>query len=142
MHYELVISDEARDQLRSLPKPLRRSIGHRLDLLQEDLAGNVKKLSAQEKNTGCESGFTASCFSWKVRLFLCMLSNTGGMHMDKSAQSVKSKRVTLRELSAEVIRLRKRVEDLEDLRDLNEAIARNKGKPGTPWEQVRKELEL
>jgi len=62
--------------------------------------------------------------------------------MDKSAQSVKSKRVTLRELSAEVIRLRKRVEDLEDLRDLNEAIARNKGKPGTPWEQVRKELEL
>lgn len=49
MHYELVISDEARDQLRSLPKPLRRSIGHRLDLLQEDLAGNVKKLSAQEK---------------------------------------------------------------------------------------------
>jgi mRNA interferase RelE/StbE len=49
MHYELVISDEARDQLRSLPKPLRRSIGHRLDLLQEDLTGNVKKLSAQEK---------------------------------------------------------------------------------------------
>jgi cell division protein FtsB len=62
--------------------------------------------------------------------------------MGKSVQAAKSKRVTLRELSAEVIRLRKRVEDLEDLRDLNEAIARNKGKPGTPWEQVRRELEL
>lgn len=62
--------------------------------------------------------------------------------MAKSVQAAKSKRVTLRQLSAEVIRLRKRVEDLEDLRDLNEAIARNEGKPGTPWEQVRKELEL
>ena len=49
MRYELVISDEARVQLRSLPKALRRSIGHRLDLLQDDLTGNVKKLSAQEK---------------------------------------------------------------------------------------------
>jgi cell division protein FtsB len=62
--------------------------------------------------------------------------------MGKIEQAAKFRRVTLRQLSAEVIRLRKRVEDLEDLRDLNEAIARNKGKPGTPWEQVRKELEL
>jgi len=71
-----------------------------------------------------------------------MLSNTGGMHMGKIEPATKSRKVTLRRLSAEVIRLRKRVEDLEDLRDLNEAIARNNGKPGTPWEQVRKELEL
>jgi hypothetical protein len=62
--------------------------------------------------------------------------------MGKSVQGAKSRRVTLRQLSVEVIRLRKRVEDLEDLRDLNEAITRNKGKPGTPWEQVKKELEL
>lgn len=62
--------------------------------------------------------------------------------MDRNLRVVRPKRVTLRELSAEVTRLRKRVEDLEDLRDLNDAIARNKGKPGTPWEQVRKELEL
>lgn len=39
-------------------------------------------------------------------------------------------------------RLKARVEDLEDLRDLNEAIARNAGKPGTPWSEVRKELGL
>jgi hypothetical protein len=39
-------------------------------------------------------------------------------------------------------RERARVEDLEDLRDLNEAIARNKGKPGTAWEQVKKELGI
>jgi cell division protein FtsB len=62
--------------------------------------------------------------------------------MGKILQEIKPKRVTLRRLSSEIVQLRKRVEDLEDLRDLNEAIARNKGKPGTPWEQARKELGL
>jgi hypothetical protein len=38
--------------------------------------------------------------------------------------------------------LRARVEELEDLRDLNAAIARNKGKPGIPWEQAKKELGI
>ncbi len=49
---------------------------------------------------------------------------------------------SLHRLSAEVARLRARVEDLEDLRDLNAAVARNAGKPGTPWAQARKELKL
>jgi len=31
---------------------------------------------------------------------------------------------------------------LEDLRDLNAAIERNSGKPGIPWNQVKKELGL
>jgi len=48
----------------------------------------------------------------------------------------------LHRLSAEVERLRSRVEDLEDLRDLNAAITRNAGKPGIPWAQARKELKL
>jgi cell division protein FtsB len=69
---------------------------------------------------------------------LGMLSNIGGMHMGKMEPATKPRKVTLRRLSAEVIRLRKRVEDLEDLRDLNEAIARNDGKPGMPWEQARR----
>jgi len=38
--------------------------------------------------------------------------------------------------------LQERVEDLEDLRDLEEAIAENAGKPLIPWEQVNPELEL
>lgn len=49
---------------------------------------------------------------------------------------------TLRGLSHELARLRARVEDLEDLRDLNAAIARNAGKPGTPWQKVKGELGL
>lgn len=45
-------------------------------------------------------------------------------------------------LKAEVARLRSRVDELEDLRDLNAAIARNAGKPGVPWARVRKEFKL
>ena len=40
----MVISEEAREQLRALPAELRRNIGRRLDLLQEDFSGDIKKL--------------------------------------------------------------------------------------------------
>jgi hypothetical protein len=33
-------------------------------------------------------------------------------------------------------------ENIEDLRDLEEAIVENAGKPLIPWEQVKAELEL
>lgn len=49
---------------------------------------------------------------------------------------------SLKRVSAEVAKLRARVEDLEDLRDLNAAIVRNAGKPGTPWAKAKKELGL
>jgi hypothetical protein len=45
-------------------------------------------------------------------------------------------------LSQMVTRLQERVEDLEDLRDLEEAITENDGKPLFPWEQVKAELDL
>jgi hypothetical protein len=47
---------------------------------------------------------------------------------------------TLREL--EVSRLRKRVEDLEDLRDLLAAEHIAQGRPGIPWEESKSELDL
>ena len=47
---------------------------------------------------------------------------------------------SLHRLSAELARLRARVSDLEDLCDLNAAITRNAGKPGIPWDQVKKDL--
>ena len=49
---------------------------------------------------------------------------------------------TLELLAAEVRKLRERMEDIEDLTELREAVARNAGKPGTPWAQVKKELDL
>ena len=45
-------------------------------------------------------------------------------------------------LSRTVARLEERLEDLEDLRDLEEAIAENGGKPLIPWEEVKPELDL
>ena len=49
---------------------------------------------------------------------------------------------TLQELAAEVARLRDRVEDLEDARELDAAIRRNGDKPLIPWDQAKKELGL
>jgi hypothetical protein len=34
------------------------------------------------------------------------------------------------------------VEDLEDLRDLNEAVRRNGTEPLIPWAKVKKQLDL
>ena len=45
-------------------------------------------------------------------------------------------------LNQAVAQLQQRVEDLEDLRDLEGAIIENAGKPLIPWEQVKAELEL
>ena len=39
-------------------------------------------------------------------------------------------------------RLQQRVEDLEDLRDLEAAITENARKPLIPWDQVKADLEL
>jgi len=57
-------------------------------------------------------------------------------------RTARAKQPTLKRVSAEVARLSARVEDLEDLRDLNAAIIRNAGKPGTPWDKAKKELGL
>ena len=51
-------------------------------------------------------------------------------------------KITLRAVYDELHRLRQRVEDLEDLRELNEAITRNKGKNLIPWEEARKDLGI
>jgi mRNA interferase RelE/StbE len=48
MRYRLEITAEALAQLRALPKEQRRRIGQKLDALQTDLTGDVKKLAGQE----------------------------------------------------------------------------------------------
>jgi mRNA interferase RelE/StbE len=44
MHYRLEVMKDAKEKLRSLLDEIRREIGYRLFLLQEDFAGDVKKL--------------------------------------------------------------------------------------------------
>jgi len=51
-------------------------------------------------------------------------------------------RPTLRSLQAELRALRERVEDLEDLRELNEAIARNRAKRLIPWATAKRDLGI
>ena len=62
--------------------------------------------------------------------------------MTKTLDAARSKKPTLKRLSTEMHRLRERVEDLEDARDLEEAIRRNGDKPLIPWEQAKKDLGL
>ncbi len=47
MCYRLEIREEARQQLRALAKEQRRNVGRRLDALQSNLSGDVKKLTAK-----------------------------------------------------------------------------------------------
>jgi len=54
----------------------------------------------------------------------------------------KLEKPTLESLAADVRHLRERLEDMEDLMDLRAAVERNAGAPGTPWEQVKKDLEI
>ena len=49
---------------------------------------------------------------------------------------------SLEELAVEVARLRERVEDLEDARELDAAIRRNADKPLIPWDEAKKDLGL
>jgi mRNA-degrading endonuclease RelE of RelBE toxin-antitoxin system len=47
MAYRLEIKEEALVQLRLLSKDQRRRIGERIDALQKNFSGDVKKLSAR-----------------------------------------------------------------------------------------------
>jgi hypothetical protein len=57
----------------------------------------------------------------------------------RTSREAGDKRITIPDVHAELRRLRRRVEDLEEQRDLNDAIERNGGKPGIRWKQVKKE---
>ena len=64
MQYRLEIKEEARRQLRALPREERRKIGRRLDALQVDLAGDVKKLMSKTDEYRLRVG------SWRVLFML------------------------------------------------------------------------
>ena len=49
---------------------------------------------------------------------------------------------TIERQAVELARMNDRLEDLEDLRDLQEAVARNAGRPLHSWKTARMELGL
>jgi len=44
VRYRIEISENAREQLRALPKEMRRNIGQRIETMRDDLHGDVLKL--------------------------------------------------------------------------------------------------
>jgi len=62
------------------------------------------------------------------------------VHPDAESPPLKNRRSE--SLAAEVRRLQERLEDMEDLMELRAGVERNAGKPGTPSEQVKSELDL
>jgi mRNA-degrading endonuclease RelE of RelBE toxin-antitoxin system len=140
VRYALFVSDEARDQLRALPAEIRRNIGYRLQLLQDDLQGDVKKLEGQRTHYRLRVGSYRVLFASKAVKSKCTPSSNGKALMSDVAQGTKEP--TIREIMAELARLKERVEDLEDARELDAAIRRNSDKPLIPWEQVKQDLDL
>lgn len=51
-------------------------------------------------------------------------------------------KLTLETIYSEMLRLRERVEDLEDLRELNAAIARNGKKKLVAWDSAKRLFDL
>ena len=66
------------------------------------------------------------------------MSNVIGKPARRAAQP----KLTLRALHEELNALHQRVESLEDLRELNQAIERQGNKPLVPWAKAKKELGL
>ncbi len=64
------------------------------------------------------------------------------MRMSKTLEATRVKKPTLQQLATEVDHLRERVEDLEDLRDLGEAIQRNGDKPLIPLAKVKRDFDV
>ena len=47
-NFELFLSEEALEQLRALPKELRKRVGERLTALESSFRGDIKKLAGAE----------------------------------------------------------------------------------------------
>lgn len=68
MRYRLEIKEEARQQLKTLSKEQRRNVGRRLDLLQDNLAGDVKKLTGKTNEYRLRIGRFRVLFRFDQRL--------------------------------------------------------------------------
>jgi TolA-binding protein len=62
--------------------------------------------------------------------------------LEKPRKRGNKPRLSLATLQRQLRALQQRVEDLEDLRELNQAIERNGGKPLRPWANAKRELGL
>ncbi len=73
MNYELIIDDAALEQLRALPKEVRRNIGYRLEILQNSFQGDVKNLEGDERRYRLRVGDHRVLFRLDGKIIHCML---------------------------------------------------------------------
>ncbi len=66
MHYEIEFVASAREQLRALPKDVRRLIGAKLNRAQQDLTGDIKKLKGFKNKYRLRAGDYRVLLSWKA----------------------------------------------------------------------------
>ena len=66
--------DEARAALRALPDNIRRQIGFRLHLLQQDFSGDLKKLNGSKNEYRLHVRNYRCCLSWKANELWSILS--------------------------------------------------------------------
>ena len=67
VRYTVILTDEVKAGLHALPLTLRREIGHKLFLLEEDLAGNVKKLKGSSSEYRLRVGNYRVLFELEAR---------------------------------------------------------------------------
>ena len=67
MRYTVILTDEVKAKLHALPLALRREIGHKLFLLEEDLSGNVKKLKGSRNEYRVRVGDYRALFTLEGR---------------------------------------------------------------------------
>ena len=67
MRYTVILTDEVKAKLHAMPPALRREIGHKLFLLEDDLGGNVKKLKGSQREYRLRMGEYRALFELEGR---------------------------------------------------------------------------
>ena len=68
MRYTVILTDEVKAQLRALPPAMRREIGHKPFLLEDNLSGDVQKLKGSKNEYRLRIGNYRALFELESRV--------------------------------------------------------------------------
>ncbi len=145
-NFALRISEEAREQLPTCPSTCAGSLADGWTRGKRALPEMSANWPARRTDIACGWGIIEFCFGSLEIRFRCMPSVTGKKRMinalEKPGKRGNKPRLSLATPQRQLRALQQRVEDLENLRELNQAIEQNGGKPLLPWAKVKHELGL
>lgn len=67
MRYTVILTDEVKARLRTLPLTMRRELGYKLFLLEDDLSGDVQKLKGSRNEYRLRVGNYRALFELEGR---------------------------------------------------------------------------